>query len=68
MRVSQERLPTSRHADGTGRRYILVLLVFAVALGGHQREGMWTLAPMITSELSLGFSDLGKMLSTFALA
>jgi MFS family permease len=68
MHVSEQGLPTGGRADRTGRWYLLVLLLFAVALGWHQRGAMSILAPMIGEELRLPFLDLSYMFGSFALA
>jgi MFS transporter, ACS family, hexuronate transporter len=68
MQVTEQGLATSGHADRTERWYLLVLLLFADALGCHQREGMWILALMISEELRLAFPNLGYVLASFGLA
>jgi len=68
MQVTEQGLPSSGHTDRTGGWYVLVLLLIAVALGCHQREGMGILAPMISRELRLGFPDIGGILASLALA
>ena len=68
MQVTEQALPISSHADWTGPRPLLVLLLFAVALGWHQRDSMAILAPMIHEDLRLSFPDVGNVLASFALA
>jgi MFS family permease len=46
----------------------LALLLFAVALGCHQRESMDILGLMIREDLRLSFPDVGNVLASFALA
>lgn len=68
MQVTEQGLPTSEHADRTGRWYLLLLLLFAVALGCRQREGLDILVPLISDELRVAFPDIGSVLASFAFA
>ena len=68
MQVTEQGLPISGHGNRTGRWHLLVLLLFAVALGCRQRAGIWILVPMITKELRLTFIEVGYVIASFTIA
>ena len=68
MQVTEQGLPISGHANRTGRWHLLVLLLFAVALGCHQRASTWNPVPMISEELRLTFIDVGYVFASFNIA
>lgn len=68
MKVTEQGLPISGHADTIGRWSLLVLLLLTVALGCHQRDAMEILPSMIREEFRLDFTDLANVLASFNLA
>ena len=68
MQVTEQGQPTSRHADTSGRWQLLMLLLFAVALGCYQRGELSILVVMISNELRLAVVDVGYVLASFGLA
>lgn len=68
MKVTEQGLSTNGQTDKTRCWFLLVLLLFAVALGCYQGDGTRILAPIIGQELRLDFPALGAVLASFALA
>jgi len=68
MQVSEQKLSDSRHLKRTGHWSLLLLLLFAIALGSVQREGISILAPMIGQELKLDLPAIGSEFVSFRLA
>ena len=68
MQVTEQGLPTSEHADRSRRWHLLMLLLFAIALGCYQQGEMPILLVMIREQLSLSVVDLGSVLASFNLA
>jgi len=68
MQLIEQELSTRTHANSTGRWQLVLMLLFAVALGTSQRDGISILAPMFGEELKLAFADIGYVFATFRLA
>jgi hypothetical protein len=68
MQVTEQGLPIGGHANMTGRWHLLVLLLFAVALGHYQSGGASILALTISEELRLSAPDLGSVIVSFNIA
>lgn len=68
MQITERDLPTSEHAARSRRWYLLVLLLFAIALGCYQQGEMAILVLKIRDELMLSILDLGYVFASFALA
>ena len=68
MQVPEQDLPTSGHADRSDRWHLLVLLLFAVALGCYQQGETPILLLMIREQLRLSVVDFGYVVASFGLA
>jgi hypothetical protein len=68
MQVTEQGVPTSEHADSSGRWHLLMLLLFAIALGCYQQGEMSILLLMIREQLKLSVVDIGSVLFSFYLA
>lgn len=67
MQDTEQDLPTSRNIDRSGRWYLLVLLLLAVALGCYQR-GETSILLVVIHELKLSVLDFGYVVASFGLA
>ena len=68
MQFTEQGQPTSPHADTSGRWQLLMLLLFAVALGCYQQVEMPILLIMIHEQLTLSVADIGLVIFSFNLA
>jgi MFS transporter, ACS family, D-galactonate transporter len=68
MQVTEQGIPTSEHADRGGRWPLLMLLLFAIALGCYQQGEMSILLVFIREQLKLSFIDIGSIFFSFNLA
>ena len=68
MQTAEQDSLASGQADRSGRWYLLVLLLFAVALGFYERGEMSISLLMIREELGLSLAAVGFVLAIFTLA